>query len=554
MKKLLLINSILLFSFFSFAQENLYVAVDNGNQVYYINKAGKVVFKMDTTGAEISDFKNYKNGYLIVDYSKAGKLAIFDSKGKKIFTSDTLTLANTQHFEPFNNHFAIVYPRIGRGMRSKTGVIDTKGNFTIPLSEENIVLDYAGNQMFRRLSKDGKYIELLDEKGKFIRRYDLNNFERVSSNFLISDNLIRFMRSVTEKVDGGTLTRTKWGYMDIEGKDVIEPVYREAKPFYEGFALIADKGYGELKLINKNGNALGGQLNDYYLSKLTGSLPEFVNGMVNVCGDAKKKITGVGTRCGYVDTSGNWLIKPKYIEATSFSHGLAEVTDSTLKTRIINTKGETIIEGFFDYENGKTCWWDKDVIYVKFYNAYYDHKGKLLWKPTKPYYTITTASQLENLKEQDYPYVYELRDPEYHYSFNKYPSDYTFLKNVEKCVNLKRIYISNQSFGVKPTHFTDIYKAGKLEELILRSSGIEKIPAGISKLKNLKTLDLSHTSLLALPEDFGLLKLDFLNISGTQLIPDTETIAKLRKQFKKVWAYGGYGTDIEMAAPPPVKK
>lgn len=552
MRILSLMVLILLASSESFAQENLYVAVDNGNQVYYINKAGKVVFKMDTTGAAIRDFKNYKNGYLIVDYTKAGKLAIFDSKGKKIFTSDTLTLANTQNFEPFNNHFAVVYTRTG--MRSKTGVIDAKGNFTIPFSEENIVLDYAGNQMFRRLSKDGKYVELLDEKGKFVRKYDLNNFERMTSNFLVSDNLIRFMRSVTEKVDGGTLTRTKWGYMDIEGKEVIEPVYREAKPFYGGFALIADKGYGELKLINKRGVALGGQLNDYFLSNLTASLPEFVNGIGNVCGIAKNEKRGNIMRCGYIDSLGNWLIKPKYIEATSFSHGLAEVTDSTLKTRIINTKGETIIEGFFDYENGKTCWWDKDVIYVKFYNAYYDHKGKLLWKPTKPYYTITTASQLENLKEQDYPYVYELRDPEYHQSFNKYPSDYGFLKNVDKCVNLKRIYISNKSFGVKPTHFTDIYKAGKLEELILSSSGIEKIPAGISKLKNLKTLDLSHTSLLALPDDFSLLKLDFLNITGTQLIRDNETIAKLRKQVKKVWAYGGYGTDIKMAAPPPVKK
>jgi hypothetical protein len=89
------------------------------------------------------------------------------------------------------------------------------------------------------------------------------------------------------------LVEKKWGYIDITGHMVIKPKYEEAGSFSEGLAMIVTKKE-EPKL-------------------------EFANGM------PWSFTIYVSLLHGYIDHSGKVRIKPKFLDAGPFRHGLAWV-------------------------------------------------------------------------------------------------------------------------------------------------------------------------------------------------------------------------------------
>lgn len=140
----------------------------------------------------------------------------------------------------------------------------------------------------------------------------------------------------------------KWGYIDFNGKIVIQPQYIEANPFSEDFAfvkigeiydhnvLIKDRGF-----ININGDFVSHS--EY---QKVGSLR---NGRIRV----KKTGAGIFTNSswGFVDSTFREIIEPIYTDVGNFSEGLAWVRlrerflifTVSDKYGYINKKGEVTI-------------------------------------------------------------------------------------------------------------------------------------------------------------------------------------------------------------------
>jgi len=135
----------------------------------------------------------------------------------------------------------------------------------------------------------------------------------------------------------------KWGYINLEGKTVIEPVYAYAGFFSEGLAIISDGDlYGYIDTRNQA----------VIPPKYTGA-GEFTNGYAAVCtGDWQS-----GTVLwGYIDATGKEIVSPRFLYADSFSpEGRAlvwmEQGEEVVKC-FINTSGEVFIPDSFEICSG----------------------------------------------------------------------------------------------------------------------------------------------------------------------------------------------------------
>lgn len=102
-----------------------------------------------------------------------------------------------------------------------------------------------------------------------------------------------------------------WGYMDQSGNYVIKPQFRQAADFSEGLAAVELPEKGTWAFIDKKGKiafTLHGQLD---------SQTHFSEGLARIV------VPGQGV--GFVNRSGEWVIKPTYLEAMDFQDGVAAV-------------------------------------------------------------------------------------------------------------------------------------------------------------------------------------------------------------------------------------
>jgi len=124
----------------------------------------------------------------------------------------------------------------------------------------------------------------------------------------------------------------KWGFMDVNGKLVIEAKYDKVTSFSGGYAT-AQRG-SDYFIIDKSGketsiNSIG----------LTG-IKDFSEGLSPFATSAK--VTG------YFDTQGKVVIEPQFHSVGYFSAGLAWAKTSEGKVGFINKKGEWVIKAEFD--------------------------------------------------------------------------------------------------------------------------------------------------------------------------------------------------------------
>ena len=131
-----------------------------------------------------------------------------------------------------------------------------------------------------------------------------------------------------------------WGYIDKN--TVIEPQYTDAEAFSEGIAVIKNEYlYG---FINKNGEALTEVKYKYAYSAKNGRARVGIMKMLS-------------TTFGYIDTEGNEIIEPQYIQAKDFSEGYAAVQKQNReKWNLIDINGNDVSDSVFDeisyFENG----------------------------------------------------------------------------------------------------------------------------------------------------------------------------------------------------------
>lgn len=178
----------------------------------------------------------------------------------------------------------------------------------------------------------------------------------------------------------------KWGYVDREGKWLINPQFEEAQEFREGRAVVA-RGNGEYAFIDTDGKVM----NDAWYKDVTffsegkawvvseNSAPVLIDTKGNKLAEVKEvervysytgglaiasvkdEQTGK-TRYGYLDEEGKWAINPQFEYAGMFSNGRAAVARRNEEKNMneygyIDPSGVLVIPWQFSYgmafgENG----------------------------------------------------------------------------------------------------------------------------------------------------------------------------------------------------------
>jgi hypothetical protein len=162
----------------------------------------------------------------------------------------------------------------------------------------------------------------IDKTGKIVIEPQFN-FWQAQFNSAFSDGLVavNFNNGKDEsfKQDGNNVSNVKWGFADKKGRLVIPPKF----------------------------------VGDYFQP------PRFTEGLAPVIFSSmfpgSQSFVGIGAKFGYIDKTGEYVIKPIYDKAINFQEGLAAVTVDG-KEGFINTKGEVVIPLIYklalSFENG----------------------------------------------------------------------------------------------------------------------------------------------------------------------------------------------------------
>lgn len=169
--------------------------------------------------------------------------------------------------------------------------------------------------------KSGQYWGYVNPDGKFI----INPQFAKASPFYEGLALIK-------STDG------KYGFINEEGKFVIDPIYKDATNFDNGLALVV-KENSKLEFINSKGET------KILLDRAVEKAHKFSEGLA---------LVNVNNKYGYISTDGKMAIPATFDNATDFSDGLAVVIhyddeNKTPKYGFINKKGELVINYQFEY-------------------------------------------------------------------------------------------------------------------------------------------------------------------------------------------------------------
>ncbi|MEO0968917.1 MAG: WG repeat-containing protein [Cyanobacteria bacterium J06639_18] len=180
---------------------------------------------------------------------------------------------------------------------------------TSPVKDRYIISDY----------KTGKY-GFINSEGKIVIEPKYSEIEDFSDGLAL----------IKEKNENG---KELYGYIDRNGQEVIKAQYKYAFSFSEGLASVSgvkDNEPPRKIFINTRGETafeLPSDVDKYNDSFKEGLLPVRIN-----------------NRWGYIDKTGKMVIEPKYDEAWSFSQGLARVGIKTGKTEFTGWIAEPVVE------------------------------------------------------------------------------------------------------------------------------------------------------------------------------------------------------------------
>jgi len=196
-----------------------------------------------------------------------------------------------------------------------------------------------------------------------------------------------------------------YGYFDASGKEIITAKFAYAAVFRDGLAIVKLQGNTpKYTFIDKKGKVV--------FNKTFGSVSVFSEGLAWVApnnadltaidknGQEKFSIKGaehvsifkehlaaysvkdsVGEKWGFVNASGETVIKPQFFATGNFSHGLCAVKDEDGNWGFIDKKGTYKIESKFksagDFENGKVI--VQDQFEAKF--GVIEEKANFIIKP-----------------------------------------------------------------------------------------------------------------------------------------------------------------------------
>jgi WG repeat protein len=165
------------------------------------------------------------------------------------------------------------------------------------------------------------------------------------------------------KLDG------RFGYIDTEGRFVIQPKYFRAGPFKGGFAWVVTRKpwaplgtgeygfalYGQVTYLDRSGRELHRPFSAEEVSNFSEGLAAVRPGKI---------FGGCSEQIGYLNTKGEWSIRPQFDEAHDFSEGLAAVNKGGRchlggKWGYIDKDGTLVIPFQYDFagqfKDGQAC-------------------------------------------------------------------------------------------------------------------------------------------------------------------------------------------------------
>jgi WG containing repeat len=149
----------------------------------------------------------------------------------------------------------------------------------------------------------------------------------------------------------------KDGFMDREGKIVIEPSFEKAFPFTEGLAGIQQRGMWGF--IDTEGHMV--------IEPKFASVGLFSDGM------ASFQDQRLGNVFGYIDKSGEVVIKPQFDCAEEFRNGIARVGFTTFESKLLSVVADV----------GTQCEY-----------RFIDRKGNFVTEPSPTHYAIGEPDEL----------------------------------------------------------------------------------------------------------------------------------------------------------------
>ena len=328
---------------------------------------------------------------------------------------------------------------------------------------------------------------------------------------------------------------------------VIDPTYDYAYDFSDGLARVClpNKGCG---YINTKG--------EWLIKPVTGDIHggDYSSGLI-------KKIDKKTKKYGYINKNDEWVIQPQFSSAEPFVNGLAVVSTSStgsnnstyLRTsakkalpfkQIINPQGKVLWKGYFHFAKltypGIILLAKADGFASTYKNtnnyAYYNRKFRKVYEPTCAQKII---QDLQTLKACKRKYIKRV-----------------WLTDVDKKIALKYLKKTNPIL-LKLSPKNDlknvpdlIFSMTNLKRLDLNFQKIKQLPQKIANLKNLEELDLQHNQLSQLPEAiYQLKKLKKLNVANNQL--KIKEIVRIKKKLPNVeitFSNGSHGFLSDVAS------
>lgn len=225
---------------------------DVNSGVFLIKNKQDYYAIFDTLGNQITDFKFESSKFFTqMPIFENGYCAIRDSKGSYIIdTKGNITTPKEKIFDLSNFQDGIA-------TASQT-YVDPKNR--LRKLNRNVFVNTKGEIIFKHLSSNFDWGRIMPMRPFCNNLAAFHNYETKKWGFINHDGKVivePIYKNVQDFCDGYAAVQTaegKWGYIDTTGKMVVNAIYAvEPSAFTEGYAHIVKRS-GGLSLINKNGN------------------------------------------------------------------------------------------------------------------------------------------------------------------------------------------------------------------------------------------------------------------------------------------------------------
>ncbi len=324
-----------------------------------------LIFSIGTTVYAVNNSSKFP---ILYPMSQSGKWGFIDNSGKVVIKPQY------DQVKQFSEGLAWVSVNSKTDFQTRWYLIDSTGRKIL----SDLLLVGASNfknglcSIITRSNDFGKNNRVfIDKAGKVIAKYDNTKCGMFSEGLLA-------MTTSTDESGSYLYSRGNWGYLNSSNAKVITPSYLYASDFSEGLACIETEG--GMGYIDKKGtivikpqfdyagdfhegyavvgegsnNNIGfvesGLLeSDYYFSTNIMRREELL-GQTMIEPFDLVTISKYGAKLGFIDKSGNNVIKPQFDSVKYFSNGLACVKKD--KWGYLNSTGKMITD--FKYDNARS--------------------------------------------------------------------------------------------------------------------------------------------------------------------------------------------------------